>query len=64
MTTASLYERLGGAKGIAQVVDDVIANYFKNPVVRTRFENTKDLDRLKKMAEQFLLRRRRQARRL
>ncbi len=53
MTALSLYDRLGGAKGIAQIVDDVLANHLKNPVVKTRFENGTDLTHLKKMAMEF-----------
>ncbi len=51
--TATLYQRLGGAEGLARIVDDVIANHLANPVVRTRFENVKDLGRLKRMALDF-----------
>ncbi len=43
MTALSLYDRLGGTKGIAQIVDDVLANHLKNPVVRTRFTIGPDL---------------------
>ncbi len=41
--TTSLYQRLGGADGIARLVDDVIAAHLNNPLVKTRFENIKDL---------------------
>lgn len=51
--TTSLYQRLGGANGIARLVDDVIAAHLDNPVVKTRFESIKDLDHAKKMARQF-----------
>jgi hemoglobin len=53
MTGVSLYDRLGGAKGIALIVDDVMAAHLKNPLVRTRFENVKDLDHAKKLAREF-----------
>lgn len=54
MTTATtLYQRLGGAKGIAKLVDDVMAAHLTNPVVKTRFANITDLDRAKEMARQF-----------
>lgn len=53
MVETTLYSRLGGATGIAQIVDDVMANHFKNPLVKTRFENVKDVDRAKKMAFEF-----------
>ena len=51
--TTTLYERLGGADGIAKLVDDVMAAHLTNPLVRTRFENIKDLDHAKKMAREF-----------
>jgi hemoglobin len=33
----SLYERLGGAKGIATLVDDVVEAHMNNPLVKARF---------------------------
>jgi hemoglobin len=51
--TNSLYQRLGGADGIGRLVDDVIAAHLNNPVVKTRFENIKDLEHAKNMARQF-----------
>lgn len=53
MTAISLYERLGGAKGVARIVDDTFAAHLKNPVVKTRFEIVKDLENVKKMAREF-----------
>lgn len=52
MTTA-LYQRLGEAAGIARLVDDIVAAHLSNPIVKTRFENAKDLAHLKKMACEF-----------
>jgi hemoglobin len=51
--STTLYERLGGANGIARLVDDVMAAHLVNPIVKTRFENIKDLDHAKKMAREF-----------
>jgi hemoglobin len=51
--TTTLYQRLGGANGIAKLVDDVIAAHLTNPIVKTRFENIKDLDKTKKRAREF-----------
>ena len=51
--TTTLYQRLGGAQGIARLVDDIIAAHLHNPLVRTRFENVRDLEHLKKMAREF-----------
>lgn len=51
--TATLYERLGGASGIAVLVDDLMAAHMINPAVKSRFENIKDLDHAKKMGAEF-----------
>ena len=53
MAAISLYERLGGATGIAQIVEDVMANHLRNPLIKTRFENIEDLERAKRMAREF-----------
>lgn len=37
MATASLFERLGGASGIAALVDDIVSRHMENPVIRARF---------------------------
>jgi hemoglobin len=34
---SSLYERLGGARGIAAIVDGIIALHLPNPLIKTRF---------------------------
>lgn len=51
--TATLYQRLGGANGIARIVDDVIAAHLDNPIVKTRFEAIKDIGHAKRMAREF-----------
>jgi len=51
--STTLYQRLGGADGIARLVDDVMAAHLDNPVVKTRFANIKDLERAKRMAREF-----------
>ncbi len=51
--TTTLYQRLGSADGIARLVDDSMAAHLVNPLVRTRFENIRDMDHAKKMARQF-----------
>jgi hemoglobin len=33
----TLFERLGGREGIANIVDDVVDNHMKNPMVQARF---------------------------
>lgn len=51
--STTLYERLGGANGIARLVDDVMDAHMANPIVKTRFLNIKDVDHAKKMAREF-----------
>lgn len=51
--TTTLYQRLGGADGIAKLVDDAMAAHLINPLVKTRFESIKDMDHAKQMARQF-----------
>ena len=48
-----IHQPSGGAQGMAQIVDDVIANHLANPVVKPRFENVKDLGHLRQMALDF-----------
>lgn len=33
----SLYERLGGATGIATLVDDIVEAHMNNPLIKARF---------------------------
>ncbi|MHB1188588.1 group I truncated hemoglobin [Thiobacillus sp.] len=51
--TTTLYQRLGGAEGIARLVDDAMAAHLDNPIVKPRFENTKDMEHAKRMAREF-----------
>ncbi|HSN22122.1 MAG TPA: group 1 truncated hemoglobin [Usitatibacter sp.] len=37
MSTASLFERLGGSNGISNIVEEVVALHMQNPVIRSRF---------------------------
>lgn len=49
----TLYQRLGGADGIARLVDDTIALHLQNPLVQSRFANIKDMAHTKRMARDF-----------
>ena len=49
----TLYERLGGRNDIAQVVEDAVNAQFNNPIIKTRFENAKDIERAKRMSVDF-----------
>lgn len=33
----TLYERLGGAEGIAKIVDDIVEAHLNNPTIKARF---------------------------
>jgi hemoglobin len=52
-TQSSLYERLGEKDGITRIVEDVMAAHLTNPIVSTRFENSRDIDHAKRMAAEF-----------
>lgn len=53
MSVSSLYERLGGASGIAAIVEDVWANHTSNPVIKVRYGNS-DPEKVKRLVrEQF-----------
>jgi hemoglobin len=47
MTT--LYEKLGGAQGIAKIVDEIVEAHLNNPVIKARFMPY--LDKPEKVAE-------------
>ena len=49
----SLYDRLGGSDGIAKIVEDAVEAHLANPIVRTRFENSSDIERSKRLAHEF-----------
>ncbi|TCV90290.1 group I truncated hemoglobin [Sulfurirhabdus autotrophica] len=49
----TLYERLGGSDGIAKLVDDAVDAHLNNPLVQTRFANTKDIEHAKMMSREF-----------
>ena len=53
MSSASLYDRLGQAQGIGQIVRDVIANHLKNPLVKARYEPVQDMERLHRVSTEF-----------
>jgi hemoglobin len=54
--TPSLYARLGGARGIAAIVDDILALHLANPLIKSRFAATtpERLQVLKKITCEFL----------
>jgi len=48
----TLYQRLGGAERIAEVIDEAVDRHAVNPLIATRFAG-KDLPKLKRLASQF-----------
>ena len=52
-TTASLYERLGRREGITRITRELMKNHMANPLVKTRFEKSEDLDRVERRAIEF-----------
>lgn len=50
----TLFDRLGGAEGIARIVSDTIDNHLKNPVVANRFSGS-DIATVKKTATDFFI---------
>ena len=50
--SGTLYERLGGEKGISAIATDIIHNHLKNPKVKVRFQNV-DTDKLHRLAVEF-----------
>jgi hemoglobin len=57
MERTSLYERLGGARGIVELVDDVVAAHMENPVIKARFlpyqTEPERMDRIKQHTVRF-----------
>lgn len=49
----TLFERLGGADAINSIVDDIVDLHLGNPLVKTRYENVKDMDHTKRMVAEF-----------
>jgi hemoglobin len=51
---ATLFERLGGEDGITRLVTDILDNHYRNPVIRTRFEQIKDRAAVERHSVEFL----------
>ena len=57
-STASLYDRLGGAEGISAIVDDVVEAHMVNPTIEKRFlpyKGTPELELAKKHLAEFFI---------
>ena len=51
--TTTLYQRLGGADGIARLVDDTVVAHLANPLVSTRYAQIKDMAHIKQLSREF-----------
>ena len=51
---ASLFDRLGGEEGIRRLVTDIVDNHYRNPLIRTRFEQIKDRAAVERHSVEFL----------
>ena len=51
---ASLFERLGGHDGITRLVTDIVDNHYRNPLIKTRFEQIKDRAAVERHSVEFL----------
>ena len=51
--TTTLYERLGRREGITRITADLMKNHLANPLIKTRYENSKDLERVERRAVEF-----------
>lgn len=51
--TTTLYERLGRREGITRITADLMKNHLANPLVKTRYQNSQDLERVERRAVEF-----------
>lgn len=51
---ATLYERLGSADGVRRLATDILDNHYRNPLIRTRFEQVEDRAALERHTVEFL----------
>jgi hemoglobin len=49
----SLYERLGRRDGITRISRQLMKNHLANPLVKTRYENSEDLERVERRVVEF-----------
>lgn len=51
---ATVYARLGGHDGITRLVTDIVDNHYRNPLIKTRFEQIKDRAAVERHSVEFL----------
>lgn len=52
--SATLYERLGGEERIDRLALDLVANHYRNPLFKTRFEAIKDRAAFERHVTEFI----------
>ena len=55
-TTTTLYDRLGRRDGITNITRELIKNHMANPLVRNRYEQITDMDRIERNVIDFFWR--------
>ena len=51
--TTTLYERLGSHEGITRITRELIKNHLNNPLVKTRYQNVENMDRVEQRVVEF-----------
>ncbi len=51
--TPTLYDRLGKREGITRITRSLIQNHMANPLVKTRYEASENLDRVEQRVIEF-----------
>ncbi|MBA4267247.1 MAG: group 1 truncated hemoglobin [Comamonadaceae bacterium] len=49
----TLYDRLGRREGITRITRELMKNHLANPLVKTRYENSPDLERVETRVIEF-----------
>lgn len=49
----TLYDRLGRREGITRITRELMKNHLANPLVKTRYENSPDLERVETRVVEF-----------
>ena len=50
----TLFDRLGGEDGIQRLVTDIVDNHYRNPLIKTRFEQIRDRAAVERHSVEFL----------
>ena len=53
IVATTLYERLGSQEGITRISRELIKNHLGNPLVKTRYQNIDNMDRLEQRVIEF-----------